>query len=96
MTAATIAAAVASAGDHGPTPAGQIRFQLEFAILMLGCGPGRDPPAAPPGPPSSAARCRPGPRHIGSFRRHPEPKNRRPRPTAGGPDETRRSIGRGA
>ena len=38
MTAATIAAAVASAGDHGPTPAGQIRFQLEFAILMLGCG----------------------------------------------------------
>ena len=43
MTAATIAAAAAasaaaSAGDHGPTPAGQIRFQLEFAILMLGCG----------------------------------------------------------
>ena len=38
MTAATIAAAVASAGDHGPTPAGRIRFQLEFAILMLGCG----------------------------------------------------------
>jgi hypothetical protein len=35
---ATIAAAVHRAGDHGPTPAGQIRFQLEFAILMLGCG----------------------------------------------------------
>jgi hypothetical protein len=34
----TIAAAVASAGDHGPTPAGRIRFQLEFAILMLSCG----------------------------------------------------------
>ena len=32
------AAAVASAGDHGPTTAGQIRFQLEFAIMMLGCG----------------------------------------------------------
>lgn len=38
MNAAPIAAAVASAGDHGPTPAGRIRFQLELAILMLSCG----------------------------------------------------------
>jgi hypothetical protein len=38
MTAATIAAAVASAGDHGPTPAGRIRFKLELALLMLSCG----------------------------------------------------------
>ena len=38
MTAATIAAAAASAGDHGPTPAGRIRFKLELALLMLSCG----------------------------------------------------------
>ena len=34
----TIAANVAATGDHGPTPAGRIRFKLEFAILMLSCG----------------------------------------------------------
>ena len=34
----TIAADVAATGDHGPTPAGRIRFKLEFAILMLSCG----------------------------------------------------------
>ena len=32
------AAAVASAGDHGPTIAGRIRFKLELALLMLSCG----------------------------------------------------------
>jgi hypothetical protein len=34
----TIAADVAASGGHGPTIAGQIRFKLELAILMLGCG----------------------------------------------------------
>ena len=35
---ATIAADVAAAGGHGPTPAGRIRFKLELALLMLSCG----------------------------------------------------------
>jgi hypothetical protein len=38
MSVATIAAAVAAAGDHGPTIAGRIRFQFEMGLLMLNCG----------------------------------------------------------
>tara|TARA_R110000868_G_scaffold408297_1_gene691123 strand:+ start:823 stop:1011 length:189 start_codon:yes stop_codon:yes gene_type:complete len=38
MNVATIAAAVAAAGEHGPSIAGRIRFQFEYALLMLGCG----------------------------------------------------------
>jgi hypothetical protein len=39
--------------------------------------PSRDPPAAHRGPSSAAARCRPGPLHIGSTGRHPASRNRR-------------------
>ena len=37
MSVEAIAAAVAAAGDPGPTIAGRLRFKLEYALIMLAC-----------------------------------------------------------
>jgi hypothetical protein len=68
-----------AAGRSGPG----IRRPLDVGTSCRPIGTG-DPPAAPRGPTSSAPRCRKGPLPIGSFRRHPDTRNRRPAPTAAG------------